>query len=136
VRALAGTDDDWRVYAPLGVGHHVDHLLAFDAGLLLADDGWPVSFYEDFPYTSSEEDYQCRRDELPEWAQDVVTFPFVCLTAKVDACGYYRSQVAAVFPGAEHFDEPIRRAAEVVATRAGDGGERYWTPRPAAGCRL
>lgn len=39
-----------RFYAPLGVGHHVDHQICFAAALELIATGWDVWFYEDIPY--------------------------------------------------------------------------------------
>src|SRR5579864_3493494 len=44
-----------RFYAPLGVGHHVDHVLAFQAGRELQARGAQVTFYQDFFYT----DWNC-----------------------------------------------------------------------------
>ena len=42
--------DEVRVYAPLGIGSHVDHQLVFNAAASLADAGWEVWLYEDIPY--------------------------------------------------------------------------------------
>src|SRR3954468_7794624 len=48
---LAGSPDaTTRIYAPLGVGRHVDHQIVHLAGQELAGRGWDVWFYEDIPY--------------------------------------------------------------------------------------
>src|SRR5215213_9032512 len=39
-----------RIYAPLGVGKHVDHQIVHLAARELARRGWDVWFYEDIPY--------------------------------------------------------------------------------------
>src|SRR5215217_3627018 len=39
-----------RIYAPLGVGKHVDHQIVYLAAQELAGRGWDVWFYEDIPY--------------------------------------------------------------------------------------
>src|SRR5215213_2715716 len=39
-----------RIYAPLGVGKHVDHQIVHLAARELAARGWGVWFYEDIPY--------------------------------------------------------------------------------------
>ena len=38
------------IYAPLGVGHHVDHQLTHKAAWQLRAQGYTVCFYEDYPY--------------------------------------------------------------------------------------
>src|SRR5215211_5915917 len=43
-------DTTTRIYAPLGVGKHVDHQIVHLAGQELARRGWEVWFYEDIPY--------------------------------------------------------------------------------------
>src|SRR3954447_23202548 len=43
-------DETTRIYAPLGVGKHVDHQIVHLAAQELAIRGWDVWFYEDIPY--------------------------------------------------------------------------------------
>jgi LmbE family N-acetylglucosaminyl deacetylase len=40
------------VLAPMGLGNHIDHRIAHEAGALLAKAGQPVGFYEDLPYAA------------------------------------------------------------------------------------
>jgi LmbE family N-acetylglucosaminyl deacetylase len=43
---------DGMVLAPLGLGGHIDHLVAFEAAIRLARAGRTVVFYEDLPYAA------------------------------------------------------------------------------------
>src|SRR5262245_14394493 len=38
--------------APAGLGNHIDHLVAREAGLRVSAAGYPVGFYEDLPYAA------------------------------------------------------------------------------------
>ena len=40
------------LFAPLGLGEHVDHLLVNHTARVLMRDGWPTAFYEDLPYAA------------------------------------------------------------------------------------
>ena len=46
--------DAIRLYAPLGIGNHVDHQLVFTTAARLAANGWDVWLYEDVPYALRE----------------------------------------------------------------------------------
>lgn len=50
VAALCRGTSSPLVYAPLGIGNHVDHQLTHQAGRLLLERGQAVVFYEDYPY--------------------------------------------------------------------------------------
>ncbi len=79
------------VFAPLGVGRHVDHLLARSAAERLR-----AVLYADFPYTARDPDAEARAagERRPwAWSDD--------LTAKVPVIAGYRTQVDALFPGGE-----------------------------------
>jgi LmbE family N-acetylglucosaminyl deacetylase len=54
-RRIAGAVDrvaDGMVLAPLGLGGHIDHLVALEAAIRLARAGRTVAFYEDLPYAA------------------------------------------------------------------------------------
>ena len=79
------------VFAPLGVGRHVDHLLARAVGEHLG-----AVLYADFPYTArdpSAEDAAAGGRRPWAWAAD--------LEAKRPAIEGYRTQVDALFPDGE-----------------------------------
>ena len=76
------------VFAPLGVGRHVDHLLARSVGELLG-----ATLYADFPYTARDPaGEEAAAGELQPWAWTAD------LAAKVPVIAGYRTQVDALFP--------------------------------------
>jgi LmbE family N-acetylglucosaminyl deacetylase len=83
------------VFAPLGVGRHVDHLLARSAGEHLR-----AVLYADFPYTARAPHAEAAvAGELRPWAWTAD------LAAKAPIIAGYRTQVDALFPGG---DIPLR----------------------------
>lgn len=121
-QALAGADT--QVYAPLGIGRHVDHQLA----RLAAERrplGRPLRYYEDYPYAA-------RVPETPAWeglAQALQPVPAEFAEADFEAYGRavaaYTSQLSTFWP-----DEPALWAAlRQFCTRLGAGrlALRLWT---------
>jgi hypothetical protein len=125
---------DCRLYAPLGIGGHVDHVIAFDTGRLLHAAGYEVLFYEDFPYVLRDKaSYQQRIEHLEGWTPEITTFSEPCLLLKIEAFQYYRSQLTTVFPDTATIAEPFRRWAMSVSGSDQIAGERYWrAPRERA----
>jgi LmbE family N-acetylglucosaminyl deacetylase len=79
------------VFAPLGVGRHIDHLLARSVGEHLR-----AVLYADFPYTTRDPGAEAAAaGELPGWAWTAD------LAAKAPVIAGYRTQVDALFPGGE-----------------------------------
>ena len=134
----APPDPKVRVYAPLAVGGHVDHRLAFAAGVVLARYGHRVWFYEDLPYALLPEALEARLAALaPELRPETAAIVDVTATwsAKQAAILSYPSQLATVFGYAgvgtapEAIDEALRgyagrAAAEADAITA--PAERFW----------
>ena len=120
-----------RVYAPLGIGGHVDHQHAFTAGVRLARAGWNVWFYEDLPYAlrpgSREERFARAGVALTLAALVPVAATW---QAKLDAIMAYPSQLATVFAyvGSGASRAEIDAAMRAYATEAGGGepAERFW----------
>ncbi len=119
------------VWAPLGVGHHVDHQLGYIVGQTLLGAGWRVAFYEELPYierpaaleralAASAGPLQVEVSPLSEAAID----------AKIAAAAYYRSQVPVLYGDEATMARRIRASARA----AGHGyAERLWWPQQAAG---
>ena len=62
---LAATPDpSTRIYAPLGIGRHVDHQHVFLAAMELETMGWDVWFYEDIPYAMKPGAFDARMADL------------------------------------------------------------------------
>lgn len=126
---LVPAKDDARLYAPLGVGQHVDHQLVHTAARRLLQMGYRVSFYEDYPYAE-------RRGASESalvaaggagWSLEAIALSSEDVAAKVSALGYYRSQMFILFGGAEAMPNRIWRFA---ATRTPEErlAERAWRP--------
>ncbi|HRA49307.1 MAG TPA: hypothetical protein PK819_14635, partial [Thermomicrobiales bacterium] len=123
-----------RLYAPLAIGRHVDHQLAFAAGKLLLDDGWAVWFYEDLPYALYPANVSRRLPEVEAMGLAPVASVGVgsVWTKKIDAIMAYPSQLSTIFgqyvgvgSTRDAIDGEMARYAEL----AGEGtrAERFWS---------
>ncbi len=118
--------DGARVYAPLAAGNHVDHQLARQAAIHLAERGLPVAFYEDFPYVSDAETLvRALAREIPGgWRARQTSLTEEALARKKQAISCYASQNPVIFRHGPGMDEQV----ETYARRVGDGqpAERIW----------
>ena len=137
-----------RVYFPMGIGGHVDHQLARNAGLALLADlpSWTMPFpsyigslvfYEDFPYAHWSDFGQL--DDLPPEAfaslpagvSLAAEFADVSdvLERKIRGIALYESQMDRLFGGVQPMAEAARAYAAQVAEIGGvatGAAERYW----------
>lgn len=125
-------DSAVRVYAPLGIGFHVDHQHAFIAGLRLAREGWEVWFYEDLPYALRD---GAKDRRLAAIGTMVKSGPLVDVepvwTEKIDAIMAYPSQLSTIFGdyvGVGSTRDAIDGAMSRYAREAGGGrrAEHFW----------
>ncbi len=130
------------IHAPLTVGHHVDHQLVHLAALHMRQQGWPIIFYEDYPY--SDPNYPFTRSPLGEenlhtleatlatmqTAQPLQPhFRFLTaedLQAKIDSIGAYESQLGMLFGGAAAMARHVQ--AYTLSVGQGRPAERVWQP--------
>jgi len=121
-----------RVYAPLASGFHVDHQLAFLAGLLLDQAGWEVWFYEDLPYSLLPGRVA---DRIARAGVDLAVAGTVDVssvwTKKIDAIMAYPSQLKVIFEsyvGAGSSRDEIDDVMGAYSREAGNGrnAERFW----------
>src|SRR5215212_9371223 len=133
---LADTPDaTTRIYAPLGVGKHVDHQIVHLAGQELARSGWDVWLYEDIPYGLKPMALDARLNEIRTTARlkPVARIPVQSTwDQKIDAILRYPSQLETVFRqyvGVGTTRQEIDEALSGYATHAGDGAlvERFWS---------
>jgi hypothetical protein len=85
------------LYAPLGVGGHVDHELARRLGQRMGEGGWRVWFYEDYPYSELEAGgvrAAQARFGTHTWTSRIVP---IDVLAKIEAVRAYHTQVGRVF---------------------------------------
>ncbi len=131
VEAVAGKNNETVFYAPLGIGHHVDHLIARDVGLTLVEWGRRVRFYEDFPYVwrnIRQDAVSPHASPLPadlkdrgEWVSEIQV---IDVEPKIAAVACYESQIDDIFEGEAAMVEAIRGYAQLVG---GDSdAERFW----------
>jgi LmbE family N-acetylglucosaminyl deacetylase len=124
-------DRDSRIYVPLAVGNHVDHQIAFAAGVELAKSSWEVWFYEDLPYGLR----QGAREERIEGSGQALTVGAVVnvsevWTSKILAIMSYPSQLEVIFNyvGSGHSQDAIDATMLAYARDSGGGipSERFW----------
>jgi LmbE family N-acetylglucosaminyl deacetylase len=127
------------IYAPLTVGHHVDHQLAHTAAWKLYDQGYRLVFYEDYPYVDP--NYPFTRHgagnkydlaaalATPRPAKLKPELRYLSeenLQAKIDSIQAYATQLNILFGGAAAMERYVREYALHVG--AGRLAERVWLP--------
>lgn len=129
---------DVRIYAPLGLGNHVDHQHVFRAALDAARRGWQVWFYEDLPYGLERAVSDARFAALAQRGIAVEIAALVDVSAtwrrKIDAIMCYASQLDVIFrhvvasANRDEIDQAMRSYA--VSLPSGTSLiERYWELR-------
>lgn len=126
-------EDMMVVYAPLGVGCHVDHQIVHRVGRQLLARGYRMAFYEDYPYAERPGALESTMlaAGADGWKPETITLDAANLTAKVSALGYYRTQMTVLFGGPEAMPNRVWAFAATRSPGAGLG-ERIWWP-PASG---
>jgi LmbE family N-acetylglucosaminyl deacetylase len=112
-----------HLYAPLGIGGHVDHELTRRLGQRMLQSGWNVSFYEDYPYVELEPNGIQKaqiRFGASQWTSRSMA---IDVQAKIDAIRKYRTQIGRVFGSDEDL---VRRVRSFSAEVAADLRPREW----------
>lgn len=121
------------ILAPLGAGHHVDHLLGLAVGHLLRASGWQVGFYEELPYIEQEGALERSLGEnslhpkCTRWRVEVTPISEAAMTAKIEAMAYYRSQIPVLYGNDLSMSRRIRAVGSQAANEKGYA-ERLWWP--------
>jgi LmbE family N-acetylglucosaminyl deacetylase len=110
------------VYAPLGVGHHVDHQIVRRAA---EDSEHTLIYYEEFPYAQDPQATQAALEE-EQWQAELVPLSEEALEAKIAAIACYRSQISTFWGDLAEMAADVRAFAE--RTGSGRPAERYWKP--------
>jgi hypothetical protein len=125
-------EDQATIYAPLGVGCHVDHQIVHRVGRTLWTQGYSLAFYEDFPYAERPGALESAllAPRTMTWSVEEIPLEAVNLAAKVSAVAYYRTQLGVLFEGAEAVPN---RVWTFAATRSPEIclAERIWRPEAA-----
>ncbi|PID86738.1 MAG: hypothetical protein CSA11_07660 [Chloroflexi bacterium] len=108
-----------RIIAPLGIGHHADHLVTRKAAEVYF--GSRLWYFEDYPYVQNPGAITA---VIPEQALNWVaqTYPLEAedLAAKANAIAAYQSQVSTFFTDRQDLARQIQAYALKI------GGERLW----------
>ena len=113
-----------RVFAPLGVGHHVDHQLVFWAARRLGP-RFGVLFYEDYPYAAKPGMLDSRLRELNMPVRPRLTPISELIGLKIAAIARYKSQLDVLFGSSEAMPGAVRDYARWVAASSGASGVQY-----------
>jgi len=115
------------LYAPLGIGHHVDHQIVRQAACILRRDGYEVCFFEDYPYSAAAGELEGALCDAPgcNWSSKLELLSSEDMEAKIAAISRYTSQLELLFGGPT---EMRRRTIEFFSSLGTGGGyaERYW----------
>lgn len=120
------------LYAPLAIGHHVDHQITRAAAWQLWQQGWTVAFYEDYPYADPSSRFTYRlfnaladmsmanlQPHLRNLAEEN-------LHQKIAGARAYTSQLPTLFDSEAEMEDRLRHYALHVG--AGQLCERVWIP--------
>lgn len=130
LEAIIAASPAARVYAPLGVGNHVDHQAVYWVATELAA-GAPVLYYEDFPYVAREGALAARlADHALQRLVPVVMPIDETLERKIAAVAAYESQLSTLFGDGGRMADVVAGYAASVAGRPGAYAERLWAPQP------
>ncbi|HEX9058007.1 MAG TPA: PIG-L family deacetylase [Ktedonobacterales bacterium] len=115
------------VYAPLGIGHHVDHQLSCSAADRLAQQKIPVKFYEDFPYVLRPGALVARQKELGISMEPELVEVSGSMRAKEEAIAMYGSQVPRLFQTEDRMRQALREySSSLRRAYPGIMVERFW----------
>lgn len=116
------------LYAPLAVGHHVDHQIARRTADSLRRRGYPIIYYEDFPYVEGEEALLLALG-AEKWSPTLEGIADT-IEEKVEAIALYASQIFYLFRRKATMERRVRAYAASLAPERGPC-ERYWKPAQA-----
>ncbi len=114
-----------RLYAPLALGHHVDHQLARRAAERA---GGVWAYYEDYPYADRQANLapnsRVTGAETRGLAPEVIFLEAADLAAKSRAVAAYASQLSTFWKSAAEVEPSLRAYAELLGS--GRLAERLW----------
>lgn len=141
IAGLAQPGPETTLYAPLTVGHHVDHQVTHAAAWQLRSQGWPVVFYEEYPYVDAHYPFTrspLGHDNAYTLAQTLAAPPMStfepqvrplseeALAAKVESIAAYASQMGILFGSSAAMGQFVRAYSRQVGQ--GFPAERVWRP--------
>ncbi|MFN8441670.1 MAG: PIG-L family deacetylase [Caldilineaceae bacterium] len=111
-----------QIFAPLTLGHHVDHLLTRAAAEAVW--GKQLAYYEDYPYAQKEGALEAViGKEASSWFAEVVALSEADLQQKINAIAAFKSQLSTFWKGREELER------QVIGFAQQRGGEKVWRSR-------
>lgn len=111
------------LYAPLAIGHHVDHQLIHNAVREWNLPQGRVHYYEDYPYAAQQaEPIEALLERRGTWQPLLTPLSEQALAAKIRAAAAYQSQISTFWQSQDAMAAALREYARRV------GGERLWVP--------
>jgi LmbE family N-acetylglucosaminyl deacetylase len=120
-----------RLYAPLAIGRHVDHVLTLLLGRALVAAVTEVWHYEDVPYVLDPAADRPTIADEPPLRPLLQPLEMDLLDRKVEAARQYASQVAMLFGSMAAMEDRLTDYALQVGVEG--PAERFWTASPPAG---
>lgn len=115
---------DAMIYAPLGIGNHVDHQLVLQ--WILAHQPGKLRFYEDYPYSERMSRLLNTIGKFPKIIiSDTIPIEAESFEAKCRAIAQYRSQLSTFWTDLDEMKQNVRQ--HMLKTGEGILAERYWT---------
>ncbi|MFZ4827536.1 MAG: PIG-L deacetylase family protein [Phototrophicaceae bacterium] len=123
-----------KLYIPLGIGQHVDHIIVHEWALWYTNEHqWDASrifFYADYPYagqqTAVEARLQMVRTYCPPLHMQAIPLSDEDLQAKIQAMQAYRSQVTSFWQDEWELDQSMRAYHQRQRTHDGAFTEPYY----------
>jgi len=132
-----------ELYVPLGIGHHIDHILVREAlersivqsGSDNSPDSPDIIYYEDVPYVCSPDSRDFLITLSKSFSPKLQWVSDRAWTNKLEAIAAYKSQVTTMW------DSPMAMRKQIsdyaLSLQQGQFTERFWKPhRSGANCRL
>ena len=114
-----------HLYVPLGIGQHVDHLLARRAAEAA---GGVFAYFEDYPYVANAAERWTGPGALGPHgrtlAPELIYLAEADLRARLDAMACYASQLSSFWTSPQNLDEAVRQFTQRVGQQA--PAERIW----------
>jgi len=103
------------IYAPMGVGLHVDHLIVRNRAWELAQSGaFPVQFYVEYPYLRSRQAVEDAFEYFPAGLTSVKrSFSEIAMQHKIKAMSAYRSQIRSFWADESEIEAEVRQTFTV-----------------------
>ena len=108
-----------ELFAPLTIGHHVDHQLTRLAAERTGSNR--LRYYEDYPYAQQSGALEeCLANESASWQSSTISLSAADLASKIEAILAFRSQFSTFWTVRTDLERQVRGYAQSV------GGERIW----------